>query len=147
MAVGRKQTNQKKQWCHAAYTREFWEIKSACRISKQWMFQSPATAVTSKAEPWGNSRRKQRIPVIYWAALKPQPLPGVSPEKTQAAKTQDFGPRQPRRISKERFQWAQTTASSHTQKSPKFLEVSSILLLTVIFVPTSCPLLQNSYIS
>ena len=67
--------------------------------------------------------RKETKNTCHLAAIISQPLPKVSPEETQDAKTQDTGSRQLRCTSKEWFQWAQTFASSHMEKSAKFLNL------------------------
>ena len=69
--------------------------------------------------------------VLYLCKQMLQPLshhitvaPMVSPEETQ-----DAGPRWVRCMSKESFQWTQTLAPCHTQKSANFLHLSYLIFL------------------
>ena len=82
------------------------------------MSQTPAiTATRNDGEPGrGVGGTQEGTDTCHLAASRLQPLPIMSPEETQDVKTQDTGPRQLTCISKEWFQWAQTFASSHTQK-------------------------------
>ena len=75
----------------------------------------------------GNSGRR----ICSLAAFRLQTLPKVSPEERKLRlRKQNAGPRQVRCIWKERFQWAQTLASPHTQKSAEFLDSAYLLFFT-----------------
>ena len=75
----------------------------------------------------GNSGRR----ICSLAAFRLQTLPKVSPEERKLRlRKQNAGPRQVRCIWKERFQWAQTLASPHTQKSTEFLDSAYLLFFT-----------------
>ena len=75
---------------------------------------------------WGHQEEKN---TCHLAAIRLQPLPAVSLEETQVMATQDTGPRLLRYITKEWFQWLQTLASSHTQKSIKLLKLTYLVFL------------------
>ena len=67
------------------------------------MLQSSVMADGELTSPEG-TQEGLRTNACHLAARRPQPLPTVSPEKTQKVKTQDIDPRQLRCISKEWFQ-------------------------------------------
>ena len=98
---------------------------------------------------WALKKHRAEKNTCHLAAIRQQPLPMLSPEKTQDGKIQDIGTRLLRYISKESFQWAWILASFRTQKSSKFLNLAYLVSLinsNILMLPTTCPLVQNSYI-
>ena len=79
------------KWCH----------------SHQWLQSSIVSW-------WALKKHRAEKNTCHLAAIRQQPLPMLSPEKTQDRKIQDIGTRLLRCISKESFQWAQILASFRT---------------------------------
>ena len=72
----------------------------------------------------------------------------MSPKEAQDVKTQDTGPRSPRFIQKEWFQWAQTPTSSHTQKSSRFLNLGYLVFFNsqkYFWCSDDLPFVADSY--
>ena len=112
---------------------EPWAKGPSSRCSKGWgggwahsasllCWDGRCSCQTPQLPPKVRAEAGKRTPVIKPSAQR------ACPGKTQDEKAQDTSPREPRSTSKVWFQWAQTLASSHTEKGSKFLNLRYLVL-------------------
>ena len=113
-----------------------WVTKSQTSLSN-WIITMRAGKL------WGHSERRRNL---WSSSHQTATTPYNEPQGSSGCeKTQDTDPRIARCILQEWFQWAQTLASSHAQKSIKFLNLGYLVffLLTIFWCSDYCLLLQN----
>ena len=91
---------------------------------------SQSSAVTAlQLELVSPEKTQEREEYLLSGSHHITPLPPVSPEDTRDVNTGEPGPRELKCTSKGWFQWAQTLAASHTQKSTSFLTWTDLVSL------------------